>query len=274
MKLNLGCGTRFLATWVNLDFRGQPGVRAHDLRTPLPFSDGTFDVLYHSHVLEHFERGDAQRLLGECHRVLRPGGILRVVVPDLEQKARLYLEKLERALIDRNPRTLADHEWMVIETLDQLVRLRSGGEMIEHLRAASEGSFAAERIGDEFHKARMNPAPEHTAPARPGLRGRLVRFARRVAGISETEWRWIQFRRSGESHLWMYDRLSLSSALSRVGFSESEVATARQSRIPDWENDGMWLDMEGGSVRKPDSLYMEAIKGPGPRDRSPAASSV
>ncbi|MEM9703666.1 MAG: class I SAM-dependent methyltransferase, partial [Planctomycetota bacterium] len=66
-----------------MDVRTTPGVLAHDLRDPLPFEDGAYDFVYHSHVLEHFRPADVPAFLSECRRVLRPGGVLRVVVPDL-----------------------------------------------------------------------------------------------------------------------------------------------------------------------------------------------
>src|SRR5437762_12486254 len=83
--LNLGCGARFHPQWTNLDLTpsGQ-NVRAYDCRQPLPFEDESFDVVYHSHLIEHLRREDVIRFLRECCRVLRPGGILRVAIPDLE----------------------------------------------------------------------------------------------------------------------------------------------------------------------------------------------
>jgi len=60
----------------------------YDLRFGLPFADGTLDVIYAEHVLEHFEFRDLQFLLRDCYRCLRCGGILSVVVPD----ARKYVE--------------------------------------------------------------------------------------------------------------------------------------------------------------------------------------
>lgn len=61
-----------------------------ELERGLPFDDGTVDFLYSSHVLEHFFRADGERLVAEIHRVLRPGGIARLCVPDLEHAVRLY----------------------------------------------------------------------------------------------------------------------------------------------------------------------------------------
>ncbi len=95
--LNLGCGSRYLPSWTNLDVRPRgPEVLAHDLRMALPFDQSAFAVVYSSHVLEHLGRTEAERLVRECVRVLEPGGVLRVVVPDLERLARLYLRSLEQ----------------------------------------------------------------------------------------------------------------------------------------------------------------------------------
>jgi SAM-dependent methyltransferase len=56
----------------------------HDLQYGLPFFDNSVDFLYSSHVLEHLYPNVAELLLREAHRVLRPGGTIRVCVPDLE----------------------------------------------------------------------------------------------------------------------------------------------------------------------------------------------
>jgi SAM-dependent methyltransferase len=56
-----------------------------DLTQPLPYPDGAFEAVFGSHVLEHLTPGEAATLLGELHRVLRPGGIVRIAVPDLDR---------------------------------------------------------------------------------------------------------------------------------------------------------------------------------------------
>lgn len=63
----------------------------HDLAKGIPFPDNSVDMLYHSHVLEHLDREIAPDFLRECRRVLRPGGLIRVVVPDFERCCRNYL---------------------------------------------------------------------------------------------------------------------------------------------------------------------------------------
>jgi len=74
--------------WITLDFNGTADM-VHDLTQPLPFPDGSVDRVYSSHVLEHFTYpGQLLPLLRECHRVLKPGGVISAAVPN----ARLYLE--------------------------------------------------------------------------------------------------------------------------------------------------------------------------------------
>ena len=93
-------------------------VTCWDLRRGVPFAGGTFDVVYHSHVLEHIDREAAPGFLRECLRVLRPGGTLRVVVPDLEALTRSYL-----AIVDRLPNgaTAAEHRFATEQIFDQMI---------------------------------------------------------------------------------------------------------------------------------------------------------
>lgn len=65
-------------------------VRYLDLTRPLPFEDASADAIYASHVLEHLYHADALRLLQECRRVLKVGGVLRLVLPDLEHMIQAY----------------------------------------------------------------------------------------------------------------------------------------------------------------------------------------
>jgi SAM-dependent methyltransferase len=87
-RLNLGCGGRPLRGFVNVDLLDGPGVDVvADLGARLPFEDGTADLVYASHVLEHFPTDAVPGILREWRRVLRRGGRILVAVPDLDEIA-------------------------------------------------------------------------------------------------------------------------------------------------------------------------------------------
>jgi len=95
-----------------------PSTVVWDLRKGIPFADATFDGAYHCHVLEHIDREAAPVFIRECHRVLKPNGILRVVVPDFEYLARHYI-----GCVDRLPDNadMEEHLFRVSEMIDQMV---------------------------------------------------------------------------------------------------------------------------------------------------------
>jgi SAM-dependent methyltransferase len=83
LRLHLGCGDTRKPGWVNIDTHR--GDLTLDLRMPLPFRDGSCAAIYSEHFLEHVDYPDATlRLLGECRRVLQPGGLFDIGVPDTE----------------------------------------------------------------------------------------------------------------------------------------------------------------------------------------------
>jgi predicted SAM-dependent methyltransferase len=95
-KLHLGCGPRLLPGWVNIDFILGCDVLL-DLRLPIPLRDGTVDYVYSEDFLEHLTFQEGTGLLGECARILKPGGVLRLATPDLKALAQAYLERSERS---------------------------------------------------------------------------------------------------------------------------------------------------------------------------------
>jgi SAM-dependent methyltransferase len=136
LKVNVGSGLGVAPGWVNIDgnihvlmagapprvlraLHGLSGnirqwlpreeyvqrLRSHiflhyDLERGLPLPTGSVGYLFCSHVLEHFYLTDAHRLLGEMHRVLAPGAVVRLCVPDLEHAVRLYLNGDRKAALE------------------------------------------------------------------------------------------------------------------------------------------------------------------------------
>jgi predicted SAM-dependent methyltransferase len=89
LKLHIGCGKGLLDGWVNIDV--YPAPLAMNVLWGLPFADGSARCVFVSHLLEHlFYPRDVQPFLKEVRRVLAPGGVLRVVVPDIEQCIKAY----------------------------------------------------------------------------------------------------------------------------------------------------------------------------------------
>lgn len=71
-------------------------VRYGDITQGLPVADNSCDGLYCSHTLEHLALEDFRIALKNSYRILKPGGLFRCVVPDLEHSARRYIQSLEQ----------------------------------------------------------------------------------------------------------------------------------------------------------------------------------
>ena len=110
LRLHLGAGTHRLPGWVNVDVVGMGPDLHWDLRKRLPFPDGAAQAVFLEHVLEHFDLVSGLDLLDECRRVLAPGGIVRVGVPDFGRYLESYAgdgEFVERLRPGRPTRLLA-----------------------------------------------------------------------------------------------------------------------------------------------------------------------
>jgi predicted SAM-dependent methyltransferase len=91
-KLQLGAGEHPHDGWLNTDLHGygRDDLVFLDVRKRFPLPDASFDLVYSEHMLEHLTYAEGQGCLRECRRVLKPGGVIRVATPSLEQLARLY----------------------------------------------------------------------------------------------------------------------------------------------------------------------------------------
>lgn len=269
--LNVGCGQRYDRRWVNLDLSSRDAsVVQCDINQGLPFADGCFDAVYHSHVFEHLKPEQGERLLKECFRVLAPGGVLRIVVPDLEKIAQLYLEKHQSAWSGDHSAAI-DYRWMKMELLDQLVREKSGGRMGPYMASSAiqNSGFVRQRVGDEFYRCRvpmeidsirkptwMSRISDLTRSFRQRLARRCVKWLLGKDKVDAFEEG--LFRDQGEIHRWMYDRYSLRLLCCEAGFESFGVCTAFESRIDDYID--YQLDADQQSIRKPDSLFVECVK--------------
>jgi hypothetical protein len=195
-------------------------------------------------MLEHLCVEDASVFLKECRRILRPGGIVRIVVPDLEAITRRYIHELDSARLG-DPDASIRRDWMVHELIDQLTRHQSGGEITKwwSKHPVPQKDFIISRVGAEAQQS-MSYLQRRSAS--------VPRIDSRDPSVIGS------FRLSGEVHRWMYDELSLREALLRSGLHNAKRVEAGESSINNWAQ--LPLDIEYGRVRKPDSLFMEAKK--------------
>ena len=127
-NLNFGCGKRFSKEWLNIDFHSENKyVKRVNLLSGFPFPENSFKAVYSSHVLEHFNPTQGKFLIKESLRILKKGGVLRIVVPDLEGSCREYIKVLE--MPDDKSDKRDKYNWIIIELLDQLVRNERSGMM-------------------------------------------------------------------------------------------------------------------------------------------------
>jgi predicted SAM-dependent methyltransferase len=114
LRLNLACGYRLKESWINVDLFAPLADLHLDLRRRLPFPDNSARDIYIEHFFEHLEypnvadsmawelearerRSEALQFLSECKRVLAPGGIVDIVVPDAEGMIGVYVTRRERS---------------------------------------------------------------------------------------------------------------------------------------------------------------------------------
>lgn len=77
-RIQFGCGGNYIDHWENYDSE-------IDISKPLPREDNSYDYVFSEHVVEHLDPPRALQFFMECRRILRPGGVFRVVVPSVEK---------------------------------------------------------------------------------------------------------------------------------------------------------------------------------------------
>jgi len=264
--LNVACGGRYHDDWINIDFHSDSSkVRQANLLEGLPFDDGLMDGVYSSHFLEHLSISDGENIVGEMYRVLKEKGVVRIVVPDLENVCREYLTVLDGIGDSDNIRK---YEWITVELLDQLTRDVAGGYMQRMFDKVTNEKdmylvdYISHRTGESLLKE--NTACKHK---------RTVTFNKVKNRILYLYLHCIQLlipkniRKSmivktniGEKHKWMYDKYSLSKLLQEAGFNNILVKTFNTSQINSFNSFNLDCNSDGTPYKGIHSLYIEATK--------------
>ena len=268
-KLNFGCGTRLAAGWTNIDFHSEDkSVKRVNLLNGFPFPDKTFDVVYSSHVLEHFSPEEGEFLIRESYRVLKVGGIIRIVVPDLEGSCQEYLKVLN--MDDKTHDKNKFYSWAIIELLDQLTRNQPEGRMgpfirnaetsgdkcfISYIRSRTESvaGHSVKKAGFFTKLKGLTPSKVHT---------KLIYFyLKAISLLIPKALRSAVFVSAsiGEKHRWMYDRYSMHMLFRKIGFSEIQDCSFNHSNIENFNLDKLDCHADGLPYKN-NSVYVEAKK--------------
>lgn len=276
--LNLACGSIYLVDdcWINIDFQYVGSeVIGHDLLKPLPFKDSEFDLVYSSHFIEHIPRRHIHSFLLECKRVLKPGGTLRLVLPDSEEMFTVYLDLRSKGMH-------READFVMIEIIDQCVRDRSGGELGEfysrvRLMNSKEqaywNSFLAKRNGETLKVDLSRPRVKDVAKQRnayyfdfSGLALKLSARARMILHrlglkmlLPAFKRQNISFAGIGEKHCWLWDFHQLQTALQCAGFTAVSRQTHLSSHHPSFPFYPLDATAAGEPRKGDESMFVEAL---------------
>jgi SAM-dependent methyltransferase len=265
--VNVACGEVYLDDWINLDYTPvSKRVQKADLLKPLPLANGSADLLYSSHFLEHIPKTEAPAFLGECRRALKPGAIIRLVLPDLEELCHAYLAARSAGHHDQA-------DFIVLEMLDQCVRTTAGGDLgalYQQLR--SDQSTHASLIDFVRRRTGYDCLVETSAPGT--VLQRLLANPMSLLSWLERRYRTLPiallppaFRRQnvsladrGERHAWIYDFHTVATLLRQAGFVDVRRVTATSSAIDGFPFFPLDIHRDGSPRKGLESMYIEAAK--------------
>jgi SAM-dependent methyltransferase len=225
VKVNLGCGEKWVHGWINIDWSWNARIRKHpitkpfvpllrffglidtsinwppdlilhDIRKKLPFKDNSVDFIYTAHVIEHLKKYECINCLKECYRILKKDGIIRIVTPDLQFFALKYIERDQKFYYEQFRYQISDADKFADRFLS-----------IIYDKKNKEPQSIKEKI-----KSFLFPIPYH---------------------------------------MWLYDFESLSAILHEIGFRNIERCAFRKGRVP---------DLDKLEEPAPENLYIEAQK--------------
>ena len=110
-KLQLGSGDNLMEGWFNTDLYPKKGFIYLDVSKPLPIPSSSFDRIFSEHMIEHVSFQESYLFLKECHRILKPGGRIRIATPDLDHYLRLF--NSEKSSLDEEYIDWISKDWLI-----------------------------------------------------------------------------------------------------------------------------------------------------------------
>ena len=267
-SLNLACGSSYVddPSWTNIDYSPHSkSVKKANLLKRLPFNSSTFDLVYSSHFVEHIPATLLPSFLAECYRVLKPGGYLRLVLPDLAILCNLYLEYCDHS----NP---LYSEFISLEIVDQCVRKQPGGslslfykhllsnpglnkDIVDFVRYVNGENLLAKpkkRSFIDLSKLALLRLPSLISRVWVYLVAIFLPMSFRDQNLS--------FAMVGERHQWIYDYPTISKKLRDASFVSIAKVTASSSSNANFPCYPLDITRDGSLRKGIESMYIEAQK--------------
>jgi len=122
--LNIGCGLNTHHHFINCDYLWHPKVDlCWDICAGLPFANESMEGIYTEHCLEHLSLAQVQTIFAEAKRILKPNGILRIIVPDVEMYLRTYVRQIDGDASTRFPYQKAEETnptWTPLQSVNRI----------------------------------------------------------------------------------------------------------------------------------------------------------
>ncbi len=161
MKLHFGPGKGWEKPsddWKAVDVDSERGDIVLNLNQvdELPFEDSSVDCIYGSHIFEHVSILNSLKIFKECYRILKPGGIIRIVVPDARRSIEEYLagnEDYFKKKIERLERLWKTPDYTMFEALREDFISRSNQKKILGHTLAHQNAWDFESLKAELTRA-------------------------------------------------------------------------------------------------------------------------
>lgn len=269
LRINIACGDSYLVNpyWLNLDYSPHSGaVKKANLLDKLPIESNSVEVIYSSHFFEHIPRDDVPTFVSECIRILKPGGMVRFVLPDFEELCTSYIKY-------RHDGVHQKADFLAIEILDQCVRQTPGGELGKFYKKLETLSESDEQL-NQFLQQRNGHVIQSRVRSEGGPLVRLLKNPRKILAYLERKYIEVvvallpsAFRKQnvslaevGERHAWLYDFYSIEKILKLNGFKEVQKLDANTTNIPEFPLNPLDVTEDGAPRKGLESMYIEAVK--------------